>query len=130
MRFLEMHIEVVDLEASLEFYRQLLPSVKEVRWTDGSAVALVLPDGTAFGIWKQGKKGIFDGTGAQQLHFALQIAPEEYDRCKQKLESLGVEPLEHDWGDGHRSLYFFDRDGHQGEFMTKDWLGRQSEAGR
>jgi catechol 2,3-dioxygenase-like lactoylglutathione lyase family enzyme len=127
MRFLELHIEVADLDASLAFYRELLPTVKEVRWTDDSAVALVLPDGTAFGLWKQGKKGLFDGTGAKQLHYAFQIEPDEYDQYRERLESLGVEIMEHVWNDGHRSLYFFDRDGHQGEFMTKDWLGRPSD---
>jgi hypothetical protein len=29
--------------------------------------------------------------------------------------------LEYVWPSGHRSVYFFDYDGHQGEFMTTDW---------
>ena len=128
MRFLEMHIEVADLKASLEFYKKLLPSVKQVDWTDGKATALVLPDGTAFGLWLKGKKGLHDGRGADHLHFAFQIDPSEYDVYLEKLKSLAVEVIEHVWPDGHRSLYFFDPDGHQGEFMTKDWLGQTSES--
>jgi catechol 2,3-dioxygenase-like lactoylglutathione lyase family enzyme len=126
MRLLEIHIEVSDVEASLEFYRKLLPTVKEVRWTDGKAVALVLPDGTALGLWSRGKEGLYGAKAGQHLHFALQIEPSEYDEYLQRLKSLEVEVIEHDWNDGHRSLYFFDRDGHQGEFMTRDWLGRPS----
>lgn len=124
MKFLEMHIEVADLEISLAFYEKILPVQKVVRWQDGSAAALVLPDGTAFGLWLKGKKGIHDGQGAEHLHFAFQIKPEEYDHYLQKFKERGIETLEYDWPDGHRSIYFFDPDHHQGELMTKDWLGR------
>lgn len=126
MRFLEMHIEVADLITSLEFYQKLLPSVKQVDWTDGEAAALVFADGSAFGLWVKGKKGLHDGQGADHLHFAFQIEPSEYAFYRDKLKSLGIEAIEHEWPDGHRSLYFFDPDGHQGEFMTKDWLGQSS----
>jgi len=80
-----------------------------------------LNDGSAFGLWKKGTRGIHDGRGAEHLHFAFRISPDEYDGYRFRLESLGVEALEHNWKDGHKSLYFFDPDNHQGEFMTKDW---------
>ena len=44
-------------------------------------------------------------------NFAFEIRPDEYDAYKTKLESLGVEVIEHRWKDGQRSLYFFDYDG-------------------
>jgi catechol 2,3-dioxygenase-like lactoylglutathione lyase family enzyme len=122
MRLLEIHIETDDLDRSLVFYRRLLPHKKLVRWPDGSAVALVLEDGGAFGIWERAKRGLYGGQAADHLHFALQIEPAEYDGLKARLEDLGVEPIEHVWESGQRSLYFFDPDGHQGEFMTVDWL--------
>ena len=122
MRFLEMHIEVADLARSLDFYRKILPVEKVVRWKDGSAVALVLPDGSAFGIWLKGKVGVHNGQGAEHLHFAFQIEPDEYTTYVEKLKSHGIRIIEHKWPDGHRSIYFFDPDHHQGELMTKDWL--------
>ncbi len=127
MRILELHIEVEDVERSVAFYKQLLPIARVAAWNDGDVVALVLEDGTAFGLWKQGTEGLFDGRGARHLHFAFQIKPEEYDEYRQKLTDLGLQPDEHKWPDGHRSLYFFDPDGHQGEFMTKDWLYKADE---
>lgn len=122
MRLLEVHIEVEDLDAALEFYSALLPHRKVVRFSDSQAYALVLDDGAAFGLWQKGKNGLHGGQGAAHLHFALQIAPDEYDSYLQRLRELGVKPIEHLWSDGHRSIYFFDRDGHQGEFMTRDWI--------
>lgn len=122
MRLLEIHLEVEDIDRSTTFYQALLPYHKLTRWQDGSAVAFVLEDGAAFGLWKKGKRGLHNGQGGQHVHFAFQIAPEEYDKHKSKLEMVGVEILEHRWNNGHRSLYFFDPDGHQGEFMTCDWI--------
>lgn len=123
VRMLELHIEVADLDRACEFYRQLLPHEKVVRWPDGQAVALVMADGTAFGLWKQGKQGINQGQGGAHLHFAFQIDPADYDVFRDKLLKLGVEPKDYVWPGGQRSIYFFDADGHQGEFMTCDWFG-------
>jgi len=125
MRLVETHIEVADVERAVEFYAALLPHRKVVRWSDGSAAAIVLEDGGAFGLWSIGKEGLHGGRGGEHQHFAFQIEPGEYDEYKVKLESLGVKPIEHEWNNGGRSIYFFDADGHQGEFMTTDWIGLQ-----
>jgi len=122
VRLLEVHIEVENLEEALSFYAALLPHRKVVRFSDGEAYALILDDGAAFGLWKKGKNGLHGARGADHLHYALQIAPDEYDLYLQRLRNLGINPIEHPWSDGHRSIYFFDRDGHQGEFMTRDWI--------
>ena len=122
MRLLEFHIESENVKRSFAFYRELLPHIKTLEGDDQSI--LIFEDGTAFGIWRKGYRGIHQGRGAEHLHFAFQILPEEYEAYKEKLLSLGVEPLEHKWKDGRKNLYFFDPDGHQGEFMSRDWLGR------
>ena len=122
MRMLEMHIGVKDINKSVSFYKQLLPHRKIIEDDENKQVFIVLEDGSAFGIWEDGYHGLLGGLPAKNLHFAFQISFDEYDLFKSKLESLGVEVLEHEWQDGQRSLYFFDDDGHQGEFMTKDWL--------
>ncbi len=127
MRMLEFHIETDNVDRAFEFYKKLLPYKKELRWSDGNAGALVLPDGSAFGIWKTGHSGVYDGRGGAHLHFAFQIDPDQYAACKQKLLDLGLSPEEHNWPSGHKSLYFFDPDGHQGEFMTCDWFGLRNE---
>ncbi len=123
MRFLEMHIEVEDVERSLDFYSRLLPHQRIGRWSDGNVAAIVLPDGSAFGIWKHGTHGLFNGQAGKHLHFAFQVDEEEYERLKARLSELGLETFEHRWPKGGKSIYFFDPDGHQGEFMTVDWTG-------
>ncbi|MBD3403874.1 hypothetical protein GF420_13355 [candidate division GN15 bacterium] len=122
MRILELHIEVSDLDRSLEFYTALLPHEKVVRWQDNSAAALVFPDGTSMGLWRTGKRGLYDGRGGEHLHFAFQIEDHEYDSIRARVVELGCEVIDHVWPNGKRSLYFFDPDNHQVEFMTVDWL--------
>lgn len=122
MQLLEVHIEAADPEASLAFYQSLLDCEKIIWRESRLAVFMVLRDGTAFGIWKKGSRGIHNGQAGAHVHFAFRIDPDEYDEYRDRLASLGVTILDYDWEDGHRSLYFFDPDGHQGEFMTKGWL--------
>ena len=122
MRMLEMHIGVKNLKKSVEFYSTLLPHEKIISDEEKKQYFIVLHDGSAFGIWEEEYHGLHDGLPAKHLHFAFEIKPNEYDEYKTKLESLGVDVIEHTWRDGERSLYFFDADGHQGEFMTKSWL--------
>jgi catechol 2,3-dioxygenase-like lactoylglutathione lyase family enzyme len=121
MRLLEVHLEVEDLERSLDLYRQLLPAVRVVRDPENTQIFLVLPDGTAFGLWRTGTRGVHQGQGGAHVHYAFQIDPQEYEELRRRLLELDLKPLEKIWQDGAKSLYFFDFDGHQGEFMTKDW---------
>ncbi len=122
MRLLEIHLECADLEASIRFYRSLLPQAR-LLWdgVDDPQAFLVLPDGTALGLWSTGTRGVHEGQGGSHVHWAMQVKPDELPGIADRLASLGVKPLEWAWKDGARSVYFFDRDGHQGEFMSKDW---------
>ena len=122
MRLLEIHLEVADVEASLAFYAELISHQRIDRWADGKAAAIILADGSAFGFWAKGQVGTHGGRGGSHVHFAFQIQPDEYANYKAKIETLGLTALEHIWPNGHQSVYFFDADGHQGEFMTCDWL--------
>ncbi len=129
MRLIEIHLECDDLERSLELYKKLLPHTRVI-WngpTDSQAF-IVLEDGSAFGLWQKGTRGILQGQGADHVHYAFQIAPEEYEAYRKKIAAVGLEPLEWDWPDGYKSVYFFDPDGHQGEFMTCDWHRRCNKA--
>lgn len=122
IRLLEIHIEVSEIKRSLDFYKKILPYKKITTWTDQKAYALILEDGTAFGIWEKGKVGLHNSRAGEHVHFAFQIDLDEYEEYKNKLLSIPVEIIEHEWENGHKSLYFFDYDNHQGEFMTKDWI--------
>jgi catechol 2,3-dioxygenase-like lactoylglutathione lyase family enzyme len=118
---LEFHIGVENIEKSLELYTKLLPYKEISWWKDRSAVALILEDGSAFGIWHKDKIGSDGGRPGKHLHYAFQINPEEYDHYLNLVKNLGLQPIEHQWPNA-RSIYFQDFDGHQGEFMTADWL--------
>lgn len=122
MRLLEIHLECSDLKASIDFYTRLLPEAR-LLWEgdDDPQAFLVLPDGTALGLWRAGTRGVHKGLAGGHVHWALQVTPDELPQFAERLKSLGIEPLDWLWKDGGRSVYFFDRDGHQGEFMNKDW---------
>ncbi|MCB9965076.1 MAG: hypothetical protein H6855_03240 [Rhodospirillales bacterium] len=122
MRLIETHIEVINVEKSLALYQKLIPHRNCLRWADGNVGALVLEDGSAFGIWKKGHRGIHDGQGGNHVHFAFQIKLEDYTNYKNKILDAGLTPLEYEWDTGYKSVYFFDYDGHQGEFITADWI--------
>ncbi len=93
------------------------------QWDDRSAVAFVFDSGTTLGIWKSGKVGLNGGRAGQHVHYAVQIELDELEIYRSRLLALGCEVIEHDWKPPHKSLYFFDPDGHQGELMTTDWHG-------
>jgi len=122
MKLIETHIQVEDVEKSLSLYKSLISHKEILRWADGHVAALVLNDGSALGLWGEGHKGIHDGQGGTNVHFAFKIDDDEYDVYKNKIIKAGLEALEYQWESGHRSVYFFDYDGHQGEFITGNWI--------
>lgn len=121
MRIAEVHIEVTDLEKSRELYQNLLNLKYSGRFSDGMAYSFILPGGDAFGIWKKGKLGLYNGQAGKNVHLAFQIKPDEYDDMLNKIISFGLKPIKHNWENDHRSIYFFDYDNHQIEFITCDW---------
>lgn len=125
MHLIEIHLEVSDLESSIEFYKQLLPHTQIIQFKNKNASVFVLEDGSAFGIWSKGDIGMFGGKGGAHVHYAFKIRPEEYPLYLSKLKSLETEYFEHDWDNGAKSVYFFDADGHQGEFITCNWIELQ-----
>jgi len=127
MRLLEIHLEVASVERALEFYARLFPHARQVGWDDRSAVALVFDDGAALGIWTRGKLGKYKGRAGEHTHYAFQVTLDELEIYRLRLTQLGVEFIDHAWTPPHKSIYFFDPDGHQGEFMTKDWNDIASE---
>jgi hypothetical protein len=122
MKLIETHIEVEDVEKSLNLYKKLIPHKDILRWADDKVAAIVLEDGSAFGIWKKGHKGIHNGLAGQKTHFAFKIEKQEYETYVNLITDCNLEPLEHNWDNGYKSVYFFDYDGHQGEFMTGNWI--------
>ena len=122
MRLIEIHLEVSNLETSFNFYRQLFPYKQIVQFKNKDAYVLILEDGSAFGIWLKGKVGLFGGKGGEHVHYAFNITTDEYPLYLAKLKKMQTEYFEHEWDNGAKSVYFFDADGHQGEFITCDWL--------
>ena len=122
MRLVETHIEVENTQRSLALYQKLIEHKDCLQWADGKVAALVFNDGSAFGMWEKGHKGIYDGQGGLNVHFAFKIEEAEYNDCKDRIIEAGLEPLEYNWESGHKSVYFFDYDGHQGEFITGNWI--------
>lgn len=118
---IELHIEVANLNKSLDLYQQILPHKRIEFFEDKKAVVLVLNDGAAFGLWETGRTGIHNGRAASHLHFAFDIEADELEIYRTKLQKLGLEVFDHSWGENWNSIYFFDYDGHQGEFITGGW---------
>ncbi len=122
VRLLEVHLESADLDRSISFYSTLFPEARVTHWDDRSAAALVFDSGTTLGLWQKGKVGLKGGRAGEHVHFAVQIELAEIDMYRARLTKLDCEVIEHNWKPPHKSLYFFDPDGHQGELMTTDWI--------
>lgn len=122
MRLIELHLEVGDIARSLAFYTRLFPQARMVGWDRQTAVALVFDDGSAIGLWTRGKVGLKGSRAGEHVHYAVQTTIDELEVFRTRLKEMGVEVFDHSWDPPHMSIYFFDPDGHQGEFITKDWL--------
>jgi catechol 2,3-dioxygenase-like lactoylglutathione lyase family enzyme len=113
----ELVFEVVDLERAEHFYSKLLGLPVVERWEHRDAI-WVLAGATRIGLWKP-QVGVAGGRGGIHVHYALQIADEDYEATVERLRACGLEVFEDDFGDS-RAAYVTDPDGSVVEFWTGD----------
>jgi catechol-2,3-dioxygenase len=107
--FVELTLEVRDLEALERFYRDAFGL--EVLDREDDRVWLAAGRRARLGLWLPGKKE-FGDEGGRHVHFAFAAAPGRLDALRDRLAGLGVEvrgPVEHEGGD--RSIYAEDPEG-------------------
>lgn len=106
---------MADLDAAEQFYSELLGFPVVERWEHREAV-WVLAGTTRIGLWKP-QVGIAGGRGGVHVHYALQIADEDYGPAVERLRGCGLDVQEDDFGDS-RAAYVTDPDGNVVEFWT------------
>jgi catechol-2,3-dioxygenase len=113
----ELVLEVLDLGRAEHFYAELLGFPVVERWEHRDAV-WVLAGSTRIGLWKP-QVGVAGGRGGIHVHYALQIAEEDYATTVERLTGCGLEFTEDDFGHS-RAVYVTDPDGNVVEFWTSD----------
>jgi catechol-2,3-dioxygenase len=116
----ELVLEVADLGQAERFYSELLGFPVVERWEHREAV-WVLAGATRIGLWTP-QVGIAGGRGGAHVHYALQIAEEDYWPTVERLRGCGLDVHEDDFGES-RALYVTDPDGNVVEFWTADTAG-------
>ncbi len=99
-----------------------LPVVE--RWEGREAVWLMAGDRTRIGLWRP-QVGLAGGRGGLHVHFAMHIAPGDYDAAVARLRERGYDPEEHRFGtyEESRAAYLNDPDGNVVELWTWDVAG-------
>jgi len=116
----ELVLEVVDLEASERFYAWVLGFPVVDRWPDREAVWVMAGDRTRIGLWRP-QVGLHGGRGGVHVHFAMQIAEEDFDATVAFLTERAQEVKTAVFGTTHgRAVYVDDPDGNVVEFWTWD----------
>jgi len=119
----ELVLEVADLGAAERFYAEVLGFPVVDRWPDRDAIWVMAGERTRIGLWKP-QVGLFGGRGGTHVHFAMQIADEDYDATVALLEARGQHVRTMVFGTTHgRAAYVDDADGHVVEFWTWDVAG-------
>ncbi len=125
----ELVLEVRDLEASTQFYEEVIGLKVITRWKGvRKAVWLDMGDTSALGLWPPetgGAQAIANGRGGVHVHFALRIPQGSIDAVQARLQALGYVTERVTFDDGNRSLYIEDPDGNCLELMDAvvDWSG-------
>ncbi len=117
----ELVLEVVDLEASVRFYAEVLGLPLVERWEHREAVWVMAGERTRIGLWRP-QVGIAGGRGGVHVHYALHLAEEHYDAAVERLHGHGLDVHEEvfDGRQGGRAAYVTDPDGHVVELWTWD----------
>ena len=116
----ELVLEVTDLEAARRFYRDVL-GFEETLFGEGAEGRYwyLVGETARLGLWTE-QVGLAGGRGGAHVHFAFQVADEEVDRLKQRIEDAGAEvegPIQ--LGPG-RAIYATDPDGTVVEVWSQD----------
>src|SRR4051794_41869049 len=93
----ELVLEVVDLEASEVLYAGLLGFPVVERWPDREAIWVMAGDRTRIGLWRP-QVGLERGRGGVHVHFAMHIAPADYDAAGAGLRGNGAGGAQHEVG--------------------------------
>jgi catechol 2,3-dioxygenase-like lactoylglutathione lyase family enzyme len=119
----ELVLEVVDLEAAERFYSEVLGFPVVDRWPDREAVWVMAGERTRIGLWRP-QVGLAGGRGGIHVHFAMQIAEEDFDAAVERLEQRGQDVKTMKFGEHHgRAAYVDDPDGNVVELWTWDVAG-------
>jgi catechol-2,3-dioxygenase len=121
----ELVLEVLDLERAEHFYSELLGFPVVERWEHRDAV-WVLAGSTRIGLWRP-QVGVAGGRGGVHVHYALQIADDDYAAIVDGLRGRGLDVTEDDFGES-RAVYVTDPDGNVVEFWTGDVEGMYTPA--
>lgn len=115
----ELVLEVVDLEASEEFYFGVLGLPVVERWPDREAIWVMAGERTRIGLWRP-QVGLAGGRGGVHVHFAMHIADSDYDAAVSLLRERGEEVEEIAFDGAGRAAYVTDPDGNVVELWTWD----------
>jgi catechol 2,3-dioxygenase-like lactoylglutathione lyase family enzyme len=116
----ELVLEVVDLQAAEEFYAGVLGLPVVERWAERGAVWVMAGERTRIGLWRP-QVGLAGGRGGLHVHFAMNIADDDFDEAVATLRRRGQEVQEMSFSDGRgRAAYVDDPDGNVVELWTWD----------
>jgi catechol 2,3-dioxygenase-like lactoylglutathione lyase family enzyme len=117
----ELVLEVVDLEAAEGFYSGVLGLPVVERWPDREAIWVMAGERTRIGLWRP-QVGLAKGRGGIHVHYAMHIAPADYDDAVARLKDHGQTIEQHEFGGygGSRAVYVDDPDGNVVELWTWD----------
>lgn len=129
----EISLRVHNLELMRKFYEQVigLRVLKENRYTGGSVVFyavghdddnLALFEETLMDWFTRDKSPQVDPKGTTLAHFALSLAPDDFEPEKERLEQLGIEIVESSASSWMRCrmFYIYDPEGNLIEFKSRD----------
>jgi catechol 2,3-dioxygenase-like lactoylglutathione lyase family enzyme len=120
----ELVLEVSDLERAERFYTDKLGLPVVERWPHRNAV-WVLAGSTRIGLWEP-QVGLEGSQGGEHVHFAMNVADDDFERLVDLLRRRGLEVPVHEFGglgdveSPSRSAYVTDPDGHLVEFWTAE----------
>jgi catechol 2,3-dioxygenase-like lactoylglutathione lyase family enzyme len=123
----ELVLEVVDLEAAEAFYGGVLGLPVVDRWPEREALWVMAGDRTRIGLWRP-QVGLAGGRGGLHVHFALHLAPDDYETAVAPLRShpAFLQEQRFPGADDSRAAYLRDPDGNVVELWTWD-VGRHLE---